>query len=120
MPGESKASPGGGAWEISPRDARDLLDGPAARAVLIDCRTPEEHATARIEGSVLMPLAELPSRLAELSRLGDRAVIVHCHHGVRSLRAAAVLREHGFDGAVSMAGGIDRWSLEVDPRVPRY
>jgi rhodanese-related sulfurtransferase len=65
-------------------------------------------------------MQELPARLAEIEAWRDRPVVVHCHHGVRSLRVAHWLRERGFSGARSMRGGIDAWSLEVDASIPRY
>lgn len=89
-------------------------------ALLIDCRQPEEYATAKIEQAVLIPMSELPQRLGELEQHRDSRVIIHCHHGGRSLRVANWLREQGFSAAQSMAGGIDEWSREIDPSVPRY
>lgn len=114
--------------EISVTVAHDLLATNAAREdekallapLLLDCRTPEEHVTARIEGAVLIPMQELPSRLGEIAAWRDGRIIVHCHHGMRSLRVARWLREQGFAGAQSMAGGIDAWSESIDPTIPRY
>jgi len=94
--------------------------GPTADWLLLDCRTPEEHATARISGAVLIPMQELSARVDELAAWRDKPIIVHCHHGVRSLRVAQWLRERGFSGARSMRGGIEAWSVEIDPSVPRY
>lgn len=111
------SAPGG--WEIAPRDAAAVLRQDAS-ALLLDCRTPEEFSAARIEGAVLIPMQEIERRLSEIEGHEDDTVIVHCHHGVRSLRVTAFLRQRGFERAVSMAGGIDRWSIEVDPSVPRY
>jgi rhodanese-related sulfurtransferase len=88
--------------------------------VLLDCREPDEHAITRIEGAVLIPMRTIPERLAELEPHRTSRIVVHCHHGVRSLRVARFLRERGFAAAQSMAGGIDAWSLEVDPATPRY
>jgi len=88
--------------------------------LLLDCRQPEEYATAKIAGATLIPMGELPGRLAELEEHRQGRVIVHCHHGGRSLRVAHWLREQGFPQAQSMAGGIDQWSQEIDPSVPRY
>jgi rhodanese-related sulfurtransferase len=105
--------------EIEPLDVRSLAAaGPDW--LLLDCRTPEEHATARIAGSLLVPMQELPARLAEIEAWRDKPVIVHCHHGVRSLRVAHWLRERGFSRARSMRGGIEAWSVEVDASIPRY
>ncbi|MBI4059894.1 MAG: sulfurtransferase [Elusimicrobia bacterium] len=84
---------------------------------LLDVRRPEEYERARLEGAVLIPLAELPGRLAELPK--DLPLVVLCHHGMRSAHAVHHLREAGFD-ALNLAGGIDAWSRDVDPRVPIY
>lgn len=92
----------------------------ARRPLILDCRTPEEHAIARIEGAVLIPMQEIAERLSELEPWRDKPIIVHCHHGVRSLRVTHFLREKGFSQAQSMKGGIDAWSVEVDPSVTRY
>jgi rhodanese-related sulfurtransferase len=100
--------------------AERLAAPPAGRPLLLDCRTPEEYATARIAGAVLVPMQEIVARVAELEPHRGRPVIVHCHHGMRSLRVTKWLREQGFSQAQSMAGGIDAWSEQVDPAVPRY
>lgn len=88
--------------------------------LLLDCRTPEEHATARIAGAVLIPMQELADRVGELAGRESDAIIVHCHHGMRSLRVARWLRDRGFTRSQSMKGGIEAWSDEVDPDVPKY
>jgi rhodanese-related sulfurtransferase len=108
--------------EISVSDAAACLrrTPPSEALLLLDCRTPEEHATARLTGSRLIPMQELPERVAEISAWREKPIIVHCHHGMRSLRVAKWLREQGFSSARSMQGGIDAWSTEVDPTVPRY
>ena len=80
----------------------------------------DEHATARIEGAILIPMSELAARVGELETHRDQEIAVHCHHGGRSLRVANWLRSQGFTRARSMAGGIDQWSREIDPSVPRY
>jgi rhodanese-related sulfurtransferase len=84
---------------------------------LLDVRQPEEYEAARIEGAVLIPLAELPARLTEIPR--DLPVVVMCHHGMRSAHAVHHLRDAGFD-ALNLSGGIDAWSRDVDPQVPVY
>lgn len=84
---------------------------------LLDVRQPEEYAAARIEGAVLIPLAELPGRLDALPK--SLPLVVLCHHGMRSAHAVHHLREAGFD-ALNLAGGIDAWSRDVDPEIPLY
>jgi len=84
---------------------------------LLDVRQPEEYATARIEGAVLIPLAELPDRLADLPR--DLPLVVMCHHGMRSAHAVHHLREAGCD-AINLTGGIDAWSRQIDDTIPVY
>jgi len=86
--------------------------------VLLDVREPREAQIARIEGARLIPLRELPRRLAELP--GHAEIVTHCHHGQRSLQAREILKGAGFANVRSLAGGIDAWSREVDAEVPRY
>ena len=103
--------------EITPTE---LGKRPANGAALqlIDVREPDEHAFAHIEGARLIPLRSLPVRATELDR--DAEMIVFCHHGMRSAQAVEFLRARGFQRARNLAGGIDQWSVEVDPSVPRY
>lgn len=88
------------------------------RPVVLDCREREEVAIARIEGAVHIPMGDIPSRQTELDP--DAEIVVVCHHGVRANKVAAFLKEQGFTNVKNLAGGIDAWSLEVDPRVARY
>ncbi|MBM3783868.1 MAG: hypothetical protein FJW30_05875 [Acidobacteria bacterium] len=88
---------------------------------LIDVREPEEWALCRIEGANLVPMNTVPGRLQELESQADSTpLVVYCHHGVRSLNVVHWLRAQGVENCVSMAGGIDRWSMEADRDVPRY
>jgi adenylyltransferase/sulfurtransferase len=86
--------------------------------VLVDVREPREAEIAHIAGARLIPLRELPGRLAELP--ASAAIVTHCHHGPRSLKAREILKGAGFANVRSLAGGIDAWSREVDGEVPRY
>ncbi|HEX3869244.1 MAG TPA: rhodanese-like domain-containing protein [Pirellulales bacterium] len=88
--------------------------------LLVDCREQDEYELVRIAGAKLVPMSEIQSRVGELLDFKDRNVVVHCHHGGRSLRVAAWLRQQGFDKAQSLAGGIDRWAQEIDPTLARY
>lgn len=106
-------------WEITPREVKAMQDK-GDSFVLIDCREPREYHVAHIAGSQLVPLSELPDRLPEIKAHADQKVVVHCHHGGRSLQMTAVLRQQGFQDVASMAGGIDLWARDIDPSVPRY
>ena len=88
--------------------------------VLLDCREQDEWDYCHIDGATLIPMSELQSRVVELEQHRDSEIIVYCHHGVRSLQVAMWLQQQGFQQAASMAGGIEEWSLDVDPDVPRY
>ena len=103
--------------EITPRDVKQRLDR-GHQFLLVDVRETWEHDLCRIDGAKLVPLGALPANLALFEQADD--VVVYCHHGRRSLDAAAWLRAQGVDGARSMAGGIERWSTEIDPAVSRY
>ncbi len=104
-------------YEISPADAAALLQQKRAR--LIDVREPWELAAARIEGSLSLPMGDVPAR-AHHELDPDERLLVICHHGLRSMNVAVWLRNQGFEQAQSLRGGIDAWSLEVDPTVGRY
>lgn len=109
--------------EISPAEFRSMRAAPNDPPLVIDCREPDEWRIGRIEGAVLVPLGEIEERADELRDLvedNDSAIVVYCHHGVRSLTAATLLQAKGLRGARSLAGGIDQWSLAIDPGVPRY
>jgi len=87
---------------------------------LLDVRQAWEHQTAALPNSVLIPLNELPARTGEVAPPAGALVVVYCHHGMRSLRAAAFLESNGVPNVASLTGGIDAWSCEVDPSLPRY
>jgi adenylyltransferase/sulfurtransferase len=86
----------------------------------VDVRQPWEHETAAFLDSRLIPLNELIARLDEVQPPAGALVVVYCHHGIRSLSGAALLESAGVHNVVSLAGGIEAWSVQVDPKVPRY
>lgn len=107
------------ALELSPQEAQSRLASGAAR--LIDVREPEEFQAAFIAGAELIPMRSVPAEYQRLERWADQqALLVLCHHGVRSLQVTSWLRDQGVENCFSVIGGIDRWSLEIDSRVPRY
>lgn len=103
--------------EITPAEVKARLDR-GEKLVLVDVREPWEFEICHIEGAKHVPLGALAASLNALPDVDE--VICYCHHGMRSLDAAAWLRFQGFERAKSLAGGIERWSVEVDSSVPRY
>jgi rhodanese-related sulfurtransferase len=103
--------------ELTPTELKQRLDG-GERLLLVDVREPWEYNLCRIESAKLIPIGAIPANLQSLDI--DDDVICYCHHGMRSLDVAVWLRNQGVAGARSLAGGIERWSVEIDPQVPRY
>jgi adenylyltransferase/sulfurtransferase len=104
--------------EVTVQELKRALGGPEPGLQLIDVREPNEFQIARIPGARLLPLSELARRYTELDPEGH--YYLHCHHGARSLRALEFLCQHGFKHVKSVKGGIDAWSSQIDPTVPRY
>jgi rhodanese-related sulfurtransferase len=107
------------ALEIDCRAVKAQLDS-GKDFLLLDCRERDEYAIVAIPGALLLPMSEMVDRVGELEPHRNRPIVVHCHHGGRSLRVATWLRQQGFASAQSMTGGIDRWAEEIDPKLPRY
>jgi len=105
-------------FQITAEDVKAALDK-CETFTLIDVREPWEYDVAKIDGSKLMPMGDVPGR-AHQELDPDERIIAYCHHGVRSLNVVNWLRQQGFEKAQSMSGGIDRWSRVVDPKVPTY
>jgi rhodanese-related sulfurtransferase len=93
---------------------------PARACYLLDVRQPWENQLAALPGSKLIPLNQLVTRFREIECPAGVPLVAYCHHGIRSQSAAEILENLGFTDVYSLAGGIDSWSVEVDPRVPRY
>ncbi|MGI0132736.1 MAG: rhodanese-like domain-containing protein [Thermoplasmata archaeon] len=106
------------AGEITPREAAERIVERPESIVLLDVREDIERATATIDGSIHIPMGQIPGRIHEIPR--DRDLIVYCHHGSRSMMVAEYLEGEGFDRVLNLTGGIDAWSVRVDPKVPRY
>ena len=103
--------------EISASQLKQSLDR-GEKILLIDVREPWEYNFCNIDGSKLIPMGSIPANLQALDV--DEPVVCYCHHGMRSLDVTVWLRTQGVENVRSLAGGIDRWSLEVDTKVPRY
>ena len=107
-------------FEMTPREADEAMKG--GRLLLVDVRTVEEWNTAKVPGSMHVPLHELEARFGEIEDASEEAerVAFLCHHGVRSMKAALFARQRGLDDAASVAGGIDVWAMAVGGGVRRY
>jgi len=88
--------------------------------LLLDIREEDERQTASIDGTLFLPMSQLGDRIEELDKHRDEHIVVHCHHGGRSLQVTEALRERGYPRVQNMAGGIDQWSQQIDSSVPRY
>lgn len=105
-------------FEITAEELKRKLDA-RAKLMLLDVREPWEFEVARIAGAKLIPMNEVPARVnQELDP--EEHIVVMCHHGVRSSNVASWMQQQGFERVQSLRGGIDRWSREIDPKVPVY
>lgn len=105
--------------EVTCHDVKQSLNA-GEDFLLLDCREQHEFNIASIPDAVLLPMSQLISRVDELEKYRNSRIVVHCHHGGRSLRVAGWLREQGFPLSQSMAGGIDSWAVEIAPGMARY
>lgn len=105
--------------QLSPAELASWRDDPSREPPLVlDVREPWELSLCRLEPSLAVPLGTLPQALDELPR--DRAIVLLCHHGVRSMHAAAWLARNGFSRLHNLRGGIAAWADQVEPAMPRY
>lgn len=104
-------------YSISVKELKTRLDK-GDKLVLLDVREPWEYNTAKLEGSILIPLGTLPNSLSKLDK--NTEIIAYCHHGMRSADATGFLVQQGFPNVKNLVGGIDAWSVQVDHTVPRY
>jgi rhodanese-related sulfurtransferase len=103
--------------EIETVELKQRLDR-GDRLSILDVREPEEVAIAAFPGAINVPMGDVPSRLAELDPEAEWVIV--CHHGMRSANVAMYLLRNGFEKIANLSGGIDEWSLTVDPATPRY
>ncbi|HSI07406.1 MAG: rhodanese-like domain-containing protein [Rariglobus sp.] len=106
------------ALEISVDEAKQLLDQKPGEVLLIDVREPFEIELCRIAGAEHIPMRQIPEHAGSLPK--DKHLLIHCHHGGRSMRVTQYLRANGYEAVSNVAGGIDAWSQVIDPSVPRY
>ena len=105
--------------EIDCRSVKAKLDA-SESFLLLDCREKSEYDTVKISGAMLLPMSELQARAGELDEHKNHEIVVHCHHGGRSLRVTKYLLGLGFTNVKSMAGGIDEWAATIEPGLVRY
>ncbi len=105
-------------WEISPQEVVKLRKS-GEDFLFLDCRTLDEYEAASIDGTTLIPMQDLDIHLPELRSQRDRMIVVLCRSGRRSMTVTTVMRNDGFTNVKSMAGGIERWAVEIDPSVKR-
>lgn len=108
--------------QISPSELAEWLAASSRKEridpVLLDVREPWELEICRIDGALAVPMATVPPRLQEFDPDADTVVV--CHHGVRSFQVALFLERNGFSSVYNLAGGIDAWSYDVEPSMPKY
>jgi rhodanese-related sulfurtransferase len=102
---------------MTPKQFGERVRG-GADLLLVDVREPEEYELARVEGARLLPLSLFNEWAPTLDP--ERETVFICHHGIRSAQVCGFLSRQGFAKIYNLAGGIDRWSTEVDPSIPRY
>lgn len=103
--------------QLSPENVKERLDK-GQKVLLLDVRESWEFNLSRLDGAVHIPLGELPSRFRELDPSAE--IVAYCHKGIRSMKAVRFLKNNQFKSAKNLDGGIDAWSLQIDPSVPRY
>ena len=104
--------------DMSPSEVASRLAAEPGKLLLLDVREPWERELAVIQPSVHIPMNEIADRAAELPK--DREIVVYCHSGTRSAMVAGYLVHHGYTSVANLSGGIEAWSSDVDPKVPRY
>jgi adenylyltransferase/sulfurtransferase len=104
--------------EISVEDAKHLLETQPDRVILIDVRESYEVAICRIEGAEHVPMRQIPEQVGALPK--DKHLLIHCHHGGRSLRVTEFLRSRGYERTSNLAGGIEAWAERIEPGMARY
>ena len=102
---------------LSPQEVHRRLEA-EDDFVLLDVRQPSEVDIARLDEAICIPMGEIPDKVDQLSK--EKDIVVVCHHGIRSARVCDFLRSQGFERAYNLTGGIDAWSIDVDPSLPRY
>lgn len=95
-----------------------LADATRPQPLLLDVREPWEFELCRIEGSHLIPMRTIPTRLEDLDPAAE--IVTICHHGMRSAQVAGFLAQHGFNRLFNLQGGVAAWSALVDPKMPTY
>lgn len=105
------------ALELSVQQVKEKRDA-GEDLLILDVREASEVKTAAIDGSLNIPMGEIPARYNEVP--DDKPVVVMCHHGTRSMQVTMWLRKNDYDNVCNLAGGIEAWSTYIDPSIPKY
>lgn len=104
--------------QLKPTELKVFCEQSDTPPLLLDVREPHEFAYCHLEGSLHIPMNDVPMRLDELDP--QRTIVVICHHGVRSLQVARYLEAEGYNRVINLEGGVDAWAMDVDAGLPRY
>lgn len=104
--------------QMTPQQLKEHLETTPELPVLLDVREPWEFQTCHIEGSLHIPMGQIPQNFRQLDP--NRETVVICHHGMRSLQVSQFLEKAGFGKVINLSGGVDAWAREVDPNMPVY
>ena len=104
--------------QITAQALKSKLDQGNGEFILLDVREPYEHQICQIEGSLLLPMKQVPPALNTFDR--EQEIVVICHHGMRSMQVAEFLQQNQFSQVTNLQGGIDVWALMVDSSMQRY
>ena len=104
--------------EFNAAQLKTYLDTCDEQPLLLDVRQPWEFDVCKIENSVSIPMAQIPSELESLDSNRDTEVI--CHHGIRSRRVGRYLEQAGFNNIINFSGGVSQWAKTVDNQMPTY
>jgi rhodanese-related sulfurtransferase len=102
----------------APELAKWLENTERVTPILLDVREEWEFQTCKIDGSLMIPMNTIPSKLSELDV--EQTIVCICHHGVRSMQVALFLEQNGFDKVSNLTGGVHAWALNVDNTMPTY
>lgn len=103
---------------FSARELQSHLAAAITTPLLLDVREEWEYEYCHIDGSILIPMGQIPAHLEELDK--KQEIVVICHHGIRSRHIGIYLEHAGFDNVINLEGGVEQWATDVEPTMQRY